>query len=117
MYTHNLFLSKLIWFLQIINWSSLDYLKTELRHRWELDSILGTTFDICVHLCMAYFLGQYLSIVQVFLSLALVQAGVLVVLFGPYYAWANPGNIPPWIQKRIHPDKVKDVKIYWSPVA
>lgn len=92
---------------QIINWSSLDYLKTQLSHRWEFDNILGTAFDIVVHLCMAYFLGQYLTVTQVVISLLLVQAGVLVILFGPYYAWASPGNIPPWIQKRIHPEHVK----------
>lgn len=92
---------------KIINWSSLDYLKTELCNRWELDSILGTTFDIGVHLCMAYLLGQYLSVVQVMGCLALVQVGVIVLLFGPYYAWADPSNIPPWIQKRLRPDVLK----------
>lgn len=85
----------------------MDYLKTDMRNRWEFDSILGTTFDVVVHLCMAYFLGLYLNVVQVTLALTLVQAGVLLVLFGPYFAWASPSNIPPWIQKRINPDNLK----------
>ena len=92
---------------QIINWSCLDYFKTDLKNRWEFDNIFGTAFDIVVHLCMAYYLSHYLTVTQIILSLVLVQAGVLLVLFGPYYAWASPYNIPPWIQKRLHPDTLK----------
>lgn len=94
---------------KIINWSSLDYLVSDLRNTWELDSILGTTFDLVVHLCMAYYLGQYLNVVLVMCSLAIVQASILVLLFGPHYAWASPGNVPAWIQKRIHPEKLKEI--------
>ena len=91
---------------QIITWSSLDWFKSDLGNRWEIDSILGTTFDLVVHICMTYCLGQYLSTVLILANLVLVQAVVLVLLFGPYYAWASPGNIPAWIKKRIHPDKI-----------
>ena len=46
---------------------------------------------------------------QVTVSLTLVQAGVILLLFGPYYAWATPGKaMPEWVAKRIHPDKVTD---------
>ncbi|XP_052244868.1 uncharacterized protein LOC127854005 isoform X2 [Dreissena polymorpha] len=93
---------------KIINWSSLDYLKTNLRNRWELDSIFGTAFDIMVHICMTYYLGQYLNVVQVTCSLTIVQVGIMLLLFGPYFAWANPSNIPAWVQKRLAPDKLKD---------
>ncbi|XP_053396498.1 uncharacterized protein LOC128546064 [Mercenaria mercenaria] len=92
---------------KIITWSSLDWFKSDLRTRWEIDNIVGTTFDIVVHLCMAYYLGQYLDVVHVMCSLALVQVGVLTLLFGPYYAWASPGKEPAWIEKRIHPEKLK----------
>lgn len=92
---------------QIITWSSLDWFKTDLKNRWEIDSILGTSFDVVVHLCMAYYLGQYLDVVHVMFSLALVQVGILVLLYGPYYAWASPGKEPAWIEKRIHPEKIK----------
>ena len=95
-------------FLKIINWSSLDYMKTNLRNRWELDSIFGTAFDIVVHICMTYYLGQYLNVVQVTCSLTIVQVGIMLLLFGPYFAWANPSNIPAWVQKRLAQDKLKD---------
>lgn len=110
-----------IWFcFQIITWSSLDWLKSDLRTRWEIDSILGTTFDIVVHVCMVYHLGQYLSTVQILAALVLVQAVVMVLLFGPYYAWASPNNIPPWIQKRIHPEKVSQswsLNLRWMSIS
>ncbi|XP_060588523.1 uncharacterized protein LOC132743939 [Ruditapes philippinarum] len=93
---------------KIVTWSSLDWFKSDLRTRWELDSIIGTTFDIVVHVCMAYYLGQYLDVVEVMVALSIVQVGVLVLLFGPYYAWAAPGKEPAWIEKRIHPEKIKE---------
>lgn len=91
---------------KIISWSSLDWFKSDIRDRWEIDSILGTAFDIVVHLCMTYYLAQYMSTVQILAALVVVQGFVVVLLFGPYYAWASPKNIPAWIQKRIHPEKV-----------
>lgn len=91
---------------KIINWSSLDRTLTDLNNKWEFDSIVGTSFDVVVHLCMAYHLGQYLNTVQVISSLVLVQAGVLLLLFGPYYAWATPGKIPAWIRKRLNTEVI-----------
>ncbi|XP_060588527.1 uncharacterized protein LOC132743944 [Ruditapes philippinarum] len=95
---------------KIVTWSSLDWFKSDLRTRWELDSIIGVTFDIVVHICMAYYLGQYLDVAEVIVSLSIVHVGVLVLLFGPYYAWASPGKEPTWIDKRIHPERINKKK-------
>jgi hypothetical protein len=97
-------------YFKIVTWSSLDWFKSDLRTRWELDSIIGVTFDIVVHICMAYYLGQYLDVAEVIVSLSIVHVGVLVLLFGPYYAWASPGKEPAWIDKRIHPERINKKK-------
>jgi hypothetical protein len=53
---------------------------------------------------MAYYLGQYLDVVEVIVSLSIVHVGVLVMLFRPYSSWASPGKEPVWIENRIHPE-------------
>ncbi|KAL4233152.1 hypothetical protein ACF0H5_007837 [Mactra antiquata] len=58
---------------RIINWSSLDWFKSDLKNKWEIDLILGTAFDVVVHICMAYHLGQYLDVSLVMGSLFIVQ--------------------------------------------
>ncbi|KAL3882820.1 hypothetical protein ACJMK2_029126 [Sinanodonta woodiana] len=88
---------------KIINWSSLDWLRSPGLKQWELDSIIGTSFDIGVHILMAFCLASYLSTVQIIFAFALVQCSAYVVLFGRRFAWASPSYIPDWVEKRIQP--------------
>lgn len=88
---------------KIVSWSSLDWTASDYKEEWHFDSILGTAFDVIVHGSMAFLLGQYLSTVQIFVSLFLVQCSLLVVLCGPWFAWSTPWAAPKWVQKRIRP--------------
>ncbi|XP_062611067.1 uncharacterized protein LOC134272906 [Saccostrea cucullata] len=106
------FLQQLYYFLfwektrhakKILSWSSLDWTASKLKEEWHFESILGLSFDTGVHVTMAFFLSQYLSTVQIFVCLFLVQCLALVVLCGPWYAWSSPSAIPKWVQKRIRP--------------
>ena len=35
------------------------------------------------------------------LALAIDTIFFLIFIFNPKFAWSNPGEVPPWVQKRI----------------
>ena len=95
-----------IYFLspQIVDWSSLDWFQSPKGGGLELDNILGTLFDVVVHVGTLCVLGSYLSTVQILLPLALAQTTVVAVMYNPRLAWSSPGSsLPPWVQRRILP--------------
>ncbi|PAA50386.1 hypothetical protein BOX15_Mlig024234g1, partial [Macrostomum lignano] len=89
---------------RVVSWSSLDWQKSgEQRRKFAWFEILGTSFDIAVHLTNAFLLVQLVTSVEVILCLALTQCMVLLVLFNPMLAWASPACIPDWVRRRLAP--------------
>ena len=94
---------------QIVSWSSLDWTASEYKEEWHFDSILGTAFDIIVHCSMAFFLGQYLSTVQILLSVFLVQCSYWLFSAGRGSPGAPRGRplsgfrrgSAPWLRKSV----------------
>lgn len=96
-----LFWEKSYWAKRIVDWSSLDWFQSQKVGGLELDNILGTLFDILVHVANLAILSSYLSTVQIFVLVGLAQMTAAVVLFNPRLAWASPSSLPPWVQRRI----------------
>ncbi|XP_046565416.1 uncharacterized protein LOC124274136 isoform X1 [Haliotis rubra] len=88
---------------KIMDWSSLDYFKSHKKDRLELDSILGTAFDIAVHVLNVYMLTSYLPTVGVLLGLAVAHGSAYFILYNPRLAWSSPSKMPAWIERRIRP--------------
>ncbi|GFO47256.1 hypothetical protein PoB_007376100 [Plakobranchus ocellatus] len=105
---------------RIVDWSSLDWFRPEIkggRFHSQIDSFLGTLFDMCVHVCMMYGLASaYLDVTGILLAVIVAQAALYVVIFNPKFAWSNPDTeaaeateiaeteeIPPPIQNRGFP--------------
>ncbi|XP_013417086.1 uncharacterized protein LOC106178446 [Lingula anatina] len=88
---------------KVISWSSLDWQRSHHKKRWELLEVFGTTFDVLVHTINCYLLGQYLTTVEVIISLFITHCLVYVILHNPLYAWSNPVSTPDWVEKRIFP--------------
>ncbi|XP_052089029.1 uncharacterized protein LOC127725787 [Mytilus californianus] len=88
---------------KIISWSSIDWTKSKFYKEWHLDSILGTAFDVGVHVLMAFLLGQRMTTVQVIIGLVIVQCSSFTIMNGPWLAWSNPWDTPKWIEKRVKP--------------
>lgn len=98
-------------YIQVISWSSLDWLRQkDTRRRWEWSIILGTAFDVIVHAVNVVMLAQYLSATDMCWGVMLAQAGSLLVLFSPRLAWANPSDVPPWVERRVRPISNADFK-------
>ncbi|XP_055955177.1 uncharacterized protein LOC126812544 [Patella vulgata] len=88
---------------KIIDWSSLDWFSSYKKGNLELDSILGTAFDIAVHTINAFILAQYLSITETIVAVLIAQGGSYCLLFSSKFAWSNPNHMPKWVHKRINP--------------
>jgi len=87
---------------RIIDWSSLEWFTTKSNKKGtQLDSTLGTAFDVVVHLVMMYAIGQQLNVMQMILAILLAQGGLYAVVFNPKFSWSNPSNMKPWVQKRL----------------
>merc|ERR1719367_1548412 len=86
---------------RVISWSSLDW----DRNRWnQIDLVLGTAFDLGVHVANTYLLGVQLSLVSILLGLVVVAGLCRAVLFNSKFAWASRYSaIPSWVAKRIKP--------------
>merc|ERR1711874_578400 len=94
---------------RVISWSSLDW----DRGRWnQLDLVLGTAFDLFVHLANTYFIGTMLG------TLAQISGGTAALIL--YYviiqnttgatAWSSPRNMPAWVLKRVRPLTAEQVQ-------
>ncbi|KAK7494817.1 hypothetical protein BaRGS_00013944 [Batillaria attramentaria] len=88
---------------EIVDWSSLDFFHSHKSGgpKCELDNIVGTLFDVVVHLCNLCVLASYLTTVQVLFVLVLAQCSICCVLYNPRFAWSSPSAMPPWVQKRL----------------
>ena len=82
-----------------MSWSSLDW----DRGRWnQIDLVLGTTFDMLIHVMNSVLLIQHFSSVEALVvTLVLDFFFLAIVLYNPKFAWANPTQIPAWVQKRL----------------
>lgn len=88
---------------KIVSWSSIDWTKSKFCNEWHLCLMLGTAYDVLVHICMAFLLGQHLTTVQIMISLVIVQCSSWTILNSPWLAWSNPRSTPKWIEKRVKP--------------
>uniref|UniRef100_A0A2C9JUT4 Uncharacterized protein n=1 Tax=Biomphalaria glabrata TaxID=6526 RepID=A0A2C9JUT4_BIOGL len=86
---------------RIIDWSSLEWFKSNQKPSLQLDSTLGTLFDVCVHAAMMYVLGEQMGIFSILVAIFIAQACVYTILFNPKLAWSSPNNVPVWVQKRV----------------
>merc|ERR1712203_51432 len=96
---------------RVVSWSSLDW----DRGRWnQIDLVLGTTFDMLIHVMNSVLLLQHFSSVEALVvTLVLDFFFLAIVLYNPKLAWANPTQIPAWVQKRIRPlsaDERQEIK-------
>lgn len=86
---------------RVVNWSSLEFQQTSKCSQWEIDNVIGTLFDVVVHICNICALAGYLSTVQIVMVLVFAQCSICCVLYNPRFAWASPSAMPPWVQKRL----------------
>ncbi|XP_076445711.1 uncharacterized protein LOC143283385 isoform X2 [Babylonia areolata] len=88
---------------RIVNWSSLDWFQSPKAGGVEMDNILGTLFDIVVHVCNLCLLAPALSALQMVLLLSVAITTMLSVFYNPRLAWSSPSTLPAWVQRRIKP--------------
>eukprot|EP00088_Acartia_fossae_P036242 TRINITY_DN37436_c0_g1_i5.p1 TRINITY_DN37436_c0_g1~~TRINITY_DN37436_c0_g1_i5.p1 ORF type:complete len:117 (-),score=6.57 TRINITY_DN37436_c0_g1_i5:163-513(-) len=97
---------------RVISWSSLDW----DRGRWnQLDLVIGTAFDMFIHVANAVFLSHYLTREQIWGGLFFVIVGYLLVFNNPKFAWCSRHNIPDWVAKRVKPlsqDQVQPISFF-----
>merc|ERR1712029_844171 len=96
---------------RVISWSSLDW----NRGRWnQLDLVLGTAFDLSVHLANTYFLGAMMTFsAQLVAGLTALILYEAIIHRNKTLAWSSPSNIPDWVARRIKPLSEEQVQ----PVA
>ena len=119
----------------MISWSSLDW----DRGRWnQLDLVLGTAFDMGVHMANTYFLGCMISGLSQAVAVSCTIGLYYFVIYNSKYvltvgfnfivecrvnffinkifrlgAWSHPDNMPDWVKRRIKPlteEQVQEVK-------
>ena len=86
------------------------------RSRWiQIDLVLGTLFDVMIHAMNSVLLIQHFTSIEALLiTLAFDAILLYVVLFNPKLAWANPSQIPSWVQRRLKPlsgDERQEIQI------
>eukprot|EP00091_Calanus_sinicus_P000357 TRINITY_DN10299_c0_g1_i3.p1 TRINITY_DN10299_c0_g1~~TRINITY_DN10299_c0_g1_i3.p1 ORF type:complete len:162 (+),score=49.20 TRINITY_DN10299_c0_g1_i3:313-798(+) len=85
---------------RVISWSSLDW----DRGRWnQIDLVLGTAFDMGVHIANTYLIGAMLSYSSLITGILITLALYQMVIMSNRLAWAARGSIPAWVEKRIKP--------------
>ena len=95
--------------LQVMHWSSLDWLTTKNHSHWHWDVVLGTGFDVVVHLSFMFLISQHLTTFEVGLGAALSVVALGIVMFNSRFAWSTPGQpMEPWVKKRISSVDVPD---------
>merc|ERR1711973_329615 len=97
---------------RVISWSSLDW----DRGRWnQLDLVLGTAFDLSIHIANAYLVGRGLPVFDILVGLVVVALLYFVVFANPKLAWANRTSAPDWVARRIKPlsqDQIQEVEMF-----
>jgi len=86
---------------RVISWSSLDW----DRGRWnQVDLVLGTAFDLGVHVANTYLLALHLSPSAQLLGLLVVAAAYHGVLNSPNHSWGSRyTRLPDWVARRVAP--------------
>merc|ERR1712212_835126 len=85
---------------RVISWSSLDW----DRGRWnQVDLVLGTAFDMGVHMANTYFIGSMLSYTGIITAIIITIILYQMVILGSRFAWASKSSMPEWVAKRIKP--------------
>lgn len=86
---------------RVVSWSSLDW----DRGRWiQIDLVSGTLFDVFIHAMNTFLLVEHLTSIEgLFLAITVDALLLVVLIFNPNFAWANPAQVPDWIQKRVRP--------------
>merc|ERR1711915_87463 len=85
---------------RVISWSSLDW----DRGRWnQIDLVLGTAFDMGVHIANTYLIGQMISVTSLITGTAITLVLYKMVIGGKSFAWASKASMPDWVAKRIKP--------------
>jgi len=71
--------------MQVVSWSSLEWqrLPKEVPHSVGFFEVIGTLFDLMVHLVNAYLLASHLTTVEVVLGIALVYTSTYMLLYNP----------------------------------
>ena len=75
------------------------------RGRWiQIDLVVGTLFDVFIHAMNTFLLIEHLTSTEALLLALIVDGNLLAYLiFNPKFAWANPSQVPNWVQKRVKP--------------
>merc|ERR1719500_40837 len=78
---------------RVISWSSLDW----DRGRWnQIDLVLGTTFDMSVHIANTYFIGTMLNVSSIIPGIIFTLIVYQLVITGSRFAWASKNSMPDW---------------------
>merc|ERR1712212_1393391 len=96
---------------RVISWSSLDW----DRGRWnQIDLVIGTTFDMSVHIANTYFIGSMLNASSIIPGIILSLIFYQLVIMGSRFAWASKNSMPDWVAKRIKPLSSEQIQeIQW----
>merc|ERR1712212_367958 len=96
---------------RVISWSSLDW----DRGRWnQVDLVLGTAFDMGVHMANTYFIGSMLSYTGIMTAIIITIILYRMVILGSRFAWASKSSMPDWVAKRIKPLSSEQIQeIQW----
>merc|ERR1712098_495752 len=86
---------------RVISWSSLDW----DRSRWnQFDLVLGTSFDLMVHVANTYWLSCLLPLPGLVLGLLVTMALYQGVLNNSRFSWSSRYSaVPGWIARRVKP--------------
>jgi len=85
---------------RVISWSSLDW----DRGRWnQIDLVLGTAFDMGVHMANTYLIGQMIGVTSLITGTAITLVLYKMVIGSKSFAWASKASMPDWVAKRIKP--------------
>jgi len=92
--------------IKVMQWSSLDWLQTDNNKIYHWDQILGTGFDMGVHITYAYLIAQHLPTMNIALGFAVTALGSVAILFNKRLAWCKPSDQPEWVRKRVDSNSV-----------
>ena len=83
---------------QVLLWSSLNWTGSRLR-----EPILwfGSVCCAAAHGYHGFILAKPLQLNEAIMAIVFAQCAVMSVLFNSKLAWASPGSVPAWVQKRV----------------
>jgi len=87
--------------IKVMEWSSLDWIKSNNNSRWHWDIVLGTLFDLVVHIIYCYLISLHLMPLEISAGVSLTAILTLGLIYNGRYAWSTPGKEPDWVKRRI----------------